>query len=239
MIPEVGNSVLDTIIKIQTGNSEARENFIREYKPFIAKTSMDICKRLLTWGESDELSLGMIAFNTALDTYDPNKRVPFLPYARVVIQNKLKDFFRKESRLQKECSFNSEPDGKTLSPAEIQSAWKDFQDRTIEEERRDELLAYEKLLGRFGIDFMALVDVSPKHKDSRQNLFEVAAFIAGNSEMMKQLQQKKQLQISDLVTKTNVNRKTLERGRKFIIATALVLHYRMEYPYIHAYINLG
>lgn len=238
MTPE-NSAVLTTILKIQAGDSLSREDFINEYRPFIAKTAMNLCKRPLYWGEDDEMSIGLIAFNAAIDSYDSKKQVPFLPYAKVVIQNRLKDYFRKQSRSCEECTLNTEADSKMLSPAELQSSWEDFRVRTIEEERRDELLEYEDLLGRFGIDFEALVDVSPKHRDSRENLFHVAKVVATKKEHITHLLDRKQLPISDLVFETGTNRKTLERGRKFIIATALVLYYPMQFPYIRAYINPG
>lgn len=231
--------VLNTILEIQTGNQDTRENFISEYKPFVAKTAMNLCKRPLAWGADDELSIGLIAFNSAIDSYDSKKQVPFLPYAKVVIQNRIKDYFRKQSRLNEECSLDTEADSKMLSPAELQSSWADYRDRTIEEDRRDELIEYEKLLDQFGIDFEVLAEVSPKHRDSRQNLFSVAKTVAETQEYIKVLLEKKQLPISDLVFKTGTNRKTLERGRKFIIATALVIYYPMEFPYIYSYINKG
>ncbi len=241
MAPASNNiDVLQVISRIQAGDQNAREGFLHEYKPFVAKTAMSLCKRPLQWEDSDELSIALIAFNSAIDTYDTRKQVPFLPYARVVINNRLKDYFRKESRLNIECSLDIETsDGKMLSPAEVQSAWEDFRNRTIEEERREELEEYEILLEKFGIDFEDLVEVSPKHRDSRQTLFKVAGLIAGDKEMMEQLLAKKQLPISELTLKTGVNRKTLERGRKFIIATSLILYYPMQFPYLYSYIYQG
>lgn len=240
MTPENNSTVLEAILRIQAGDSLCREDFLVEYKPFIAKTAMNLCKRPLDWAQSDELSIALIAFNSAIDSYDANKRVPFLPYAKVVIQNRLKDHFRKESRWQSEVPLETEnEDGKIISPAEIQASWEDYNDRTIEDERRDELLEFENLLSTFGIEFDALVGSSPKHKDSRQTLFKVAGSISANPEMMQHVLNKKQLPINELVLTTGVNRKTLERGRKFLIATVLLMYYAMDFPYLRSYINLG
>ena len=238
MTPE-NNRVLQAILQMQAGDKLAREDFIREYKPFIAKTTMNLCKRPLDWEQSDELSIAMIAFNSSIDSYNPDKRVPFLPYAKVVIQNRLKDYFRKTSRLQAECSLTTESeDGKIISPAEIQAAWEDHQERTIEDERQEEIAEYEKLLSEYGIDFFVLVEASPKHRDSRQTLLDTAKHITGNPEMMRHLLEKKQLLISELVLHTGINRKTLERGRKFIISTTLVLYFASEFPHIRSFIDI-
>lgn len=240
MTPEYSSQVLQSIIKIQAGDKQAREDFLHEYKPFVAKTSMNLCKRPLEWGQSDELSVALIAFNSAIDSYDAKKQVPFLPYAKVVIQNRLKDLFRKEARLSLEVPLESENDeGKTISLADIQAAWEDYRDRTIEDERQDELAEFEELLGTYGIDFTALVEVSPKHKDSRRNLWYLAGYINQHEEILQHLLTKKQLPINDLVKATGVNRKTIERGRKFIIASVLIIHYAARFPYISSYIDLG
>lgn len=239
MTPE-NHRVLQAILEIQASKQNAREDFINECKPFIAKTTMNLCKRPLDWESSDELSIALIAFNSAIDSYDPEKRVPFLPYAKVVIQNRLKDYFRKTARLQTECPLDTESeDGKIISPAEIQAAWDDYRDRTIEDERQEEIAEYEKLLSEYGIDFFALAEASPRHRDSRQTLFETAKYIAENPDMMQHLLAKKQLPISELVLRRGINRKTLERGRKFIIATTLVLYFASDFPYIRDYINFG
>lgn len=240
MTPDYSSKVLQAIIKIQAGDKQAREDFLSEYKPFVAKTSINLCKRPLEWGQSDELSIALIAFNSAVDSYDAKKQVPFLPYAKVVIQNRLKDLFRKESRLSLEVPLESENDeGKTVSLADIQAAWEDYRDRTIEDERQDELAEFEELLSAFGIDFAALVEVSPKHRDSRQNLLYLASYINEHKEILHHLLTKKLLPVNDLVMATGVNRKTIERGRKFIIASALIVHYAARFPYISSYINLG
>lgn len=240
MTPENNNPVLQAIIKIQAGDKQAREDFLYEYKPFVAKTAMNLCKRPLEWGQKDELSIALIAFNSAIDSYDAKKQVPFLPYAKVVIQNRLKDFFRKESRLSLEVPLETENgEGKTISPAEIQAAWDDYRDRTIEDERQDELAEFEELLNTYGIDFEALVEVSPKHKDSRETLLHIAGFINSHQEFLNHLLTKKQLPVNNLVLAAGVNRKTIERGRKFIIASVLVMHFANQFPYISSYINLG
>lgn len=240
MTPDNNRDILPVIRKIQSGDKGTREDFLDEYRPFVAKTAMNLCKRPLDWRENDELSIALIAFNSALDSYDFEKKVPFLPYARVVIQNKLKDYFRKQSRLQVELPLETDTvDGKTLSPAEIQSAWADFQERTIEDERQEELEEYENLLSKFSINFETLVEVSPKHRDSRHTLLHVSKMMATEKELMDHVLEKKQLPINDLIFRTGVNRKTLERGRKFIIATALVLYYAADFQYIRSYIDAG
>jgi RNA polymerase sigma factor len=204
--------LLNTLIKIKNGNQSAREKLVEEYKPFVLKTANQFCKRALEWGRDDELSIGMVSFNSAIDTFDQDRQVPFLPYCRVVIENRLKDHFRKESKYR---NLNL-PDDENLI-LESQAAWDNYVNRTIEDERRDELEQFEKILADFSISFEDLVDVSPRHRDYRLTLFRVADRLVQVESLMEHLISKKQLPITGLEKACGVNRKTLERGRKFII----------------------
>lgn len=232
--------LLNTLKKIKAGDRQAREDFLAEYKPFILKTANNFCKRSLEWGRDDELSISLIAFNSAIDTFDFDKQVPFLPYSRIVIVNRLKDYFRKESRHQNECPLETElEDGKIVSSGEIKTSWENHRNRTIEDERQEELEHFEEVLSGYDIGFEDLVEVSPKHRDSRMNLFKVARTISIEKSLFDYLCNKKQLPLKELVEKTGVNRKTLERGRKFIIASALILSRPEEFVYLRSYINFG
>jgi len=226
--------LLNTLIKIKNGNRSAREKLVEEYKPFVLKTANQSCKRALEWGRDDELSIGLIAFNSAIDTFDQNRQIPFLPYCRVVIVNRLKDHFRKESR---HLNLNVLDDENLF--LENQIAWDSYVNRTIEDERRDELEQFEKILADFSIGFEDLVEVSPKHRDYRLTLFKAATRLAQIESLMEYLVSKKQLPLTGLEKASGVNRKTLERGRKFIIASALILSRPDEFVYLRSYINFG
>lgn len=56
---------------IQLENYDYFANFIRAHKAFITKVSSKICSRYLTWDKDDELSIALIAFNEAIDNFDP------------------------------------------------------------------------------------------------------------------------------------------------------------------------
>ena len=227
-------SLLDTLIKIKNGNRSAREKLVEEYRPFVLKTANQFCKRALEWGRDDELSIGLISFNSAIDTFDPDKQVPFLPYCRIVITNRLKDHIRKESRYRNQDTLDDE----NLF-LESRTAWDNYVNRTIEDERREELEQFAEILASFSIGFEDLVEVSPRHRDYRLTLFKVASRLAQKDSLMGYLISKKQLPLTELERASGVNRKTLERGRKFIIASALILSEPDEFVYLRSYINFG
>ncbi|ADG83420.1 RNA polymerase sigma-I factor [Thermincola potens] len=230
--------LIDSIKKIKNGDLAARDQLLNEYRPFVWKVASSICKRSLTWGVDDELSVALIAFNDALDAYEPGKNVSFLTYSRVIILNRLKDLFRKQAKLSNEVPFETElENGEIFNLADTKAAWEEYQNKTIEDERQEELERYEKLIRDFGIEFEDLVECSPKHRDSRETLFTVARTLVNNKELMDHLLFRKQLPLNSLQDLTGVNRKTLERGRKFIIATALVLYFKEDFIYLYSYIN--
>jgi len=231
--------LLHTLNRIKNGDSQAREHLIAEYKPFILRTARQLCKKPLVWGRDDELSISLIAFNSAIDGFDLDRQMPFLPFARMVIASRLKDYFRQESRHHNTCPLETElDDGTPFSPGVIEAAREAYRNQTIEDERQEELEHFESVLSSYHITFEDLVKTSPRHRDSRLTLFRVARVLASDALLMEYVQRRKQLPIKELMERTGVNRKTLERGRKFIIATALIASRPEEFTYLRFYINL-
>lgn len=226
--------LLTTISRIKDGDTFAREKLVERYKPFILKTASQFCQRMLEWGRDDELSISLIAFNSAIDSFEPDRKVPFLAFCKVVIINRLKDFFRREARYQDAFRLDDE----TLSDyLESKTAWDNYSTRTIEDERREEIEEYERLLSEYGISFDNLLEASPRHRDYRRDLLTAACKLAQTDSLMEHLNSKKQLPINDLMKVSGLKRKTLERGRKFIIASALILNRPEQFIYLRSYIN--
>lgn len=227
--------LLNDIMKVQAGDQNTLEKLLNAYKPFILKTAVQFCKRMLEWGHDDELSIGLIAFDSAVNTYDPARGVHFNAYCRVVINNRLKDYARTQVRFQNLVQLDDESVNNYF---EGQVAHEDYLNKTIEDERREEMEHLEELLALYSIRFEDLLEASPKHRDSRQTLLQVARKLVQTEELWNILTQKKQLPLNDLEKVCGVKRKTLERGRKFIIASAVILANLDQFIYLSAYINL-
>ena len=69
-MPEL--TIQQTLLLEKKGNVLIREEFIQNHKPFIVKVSSELCKRYLTWGHDEELSIALVAFNEAIDSYKPD-----------------------------------------------------------------------------------------------------------------------------------------------------------------------
>ncbi|MCY7801218.1 RNA polymerase subunit sigma, partial [Bacillus haynesii] len=58
----------ESVISIQKGNQQLQNELIDQYKPFVAKTVSSVCKRYID-EKDDEFSIGLIAFNEAIEKY--------------------------------------------------------------------------------------------------------------------------------------------------------------------------
>ncbi len=227
--------LINTITLIKGGDYSLREGLIEDYRPFIWKTATQFCHRALEWGRDEELSVALIAFDSAIDSFQPDRGIPFLAFCRIVIVNRLKDLVRREGKYPSESRLDDELVAYYL---EGKTAWQSYVNRTIDDERREEIQAYEALLGEYSIDFEDLVEGSPRHKDYRQLLINVARQLTESTELMELFLHRKKLPLQQLEQITGVKRKTLERGRKFIIASALLLREGERFVYLRSYIKL-
>lgn len=230
------------VLEAQLGNTGAREHLIKSYTPFILKTASKVSGRYVRAGEDDEVSIGLMAFNEAIDCFDTGKNSSFLSFAETVIRRRLIDYFRKESAVGRKTvplsSFESEddenPEG-TYYYLESKKSVEEFQEKNAAAERKEEIILFTRKLKDFGITFQELVTISPKHEDARVRAMEVAAVIAGDGEMSSYLVTRKELPLKLLERKVGISRKTLERQRKYIIAITLVLI--NDFDYLKQYIT--
>jgi len=220
-VPEV--TISQTLLLAQKGNELSREEFIQNHKPFIIKISSTLCKRYLTWGHDEELSIALVAFNEAIDSFKPDNRASFYGFAKTVINRRLIDYFRKESKHQVLSLTPLEPDKDDLYDYESASSFKRYKEEAQKSDFAETVKNYTTVLAEYGIIFEDLVEVSPKHKDSKATLWRVAQELCKHSDLLKHLTKTKLLPLKELELLTDVKRKVLERGRKYLIATALIL----------------
>ncbi len=214
----------------QSGSHGAREKLIKRYSPFVLKITSKMCGRFVRMGEDDEVSIGLMAFNEAIDCFDDNKNVSFLTFAETVIKRRLVDYFRKEqnnSKLIPMSSFERDDEDdnneSTLYYIEAKQSRESFNEASLAAERKEEIMLYNRKLSEFGLSFAELVRVSPKHEDARERAIEVAHLISADQELKDYLIRKKELPLKTIEEKVDISRKTLERQRKYIIAITLIL----------------
>jgi RNA polymerase sigma factor len=227
------------VMRIQEGNLRLRNQFIADYQPYVAKVTSRFCKRYVDPARDDEFSIALAAFNEAINQFAPQAGRSFLSFAETVMRRRLIDFVRKEQRFRGQIPYSSfeveDDEDNVVNPVEIHQAIEQYEKQKGLEERQSEIADFSRVLSDFGISFVELAEISPKHEDSRRMLVGIGHKLAGDAGMMRILIVKRMLPIKELLEHVDVSRKTLERNRKFLIALALILN--GPYPYLRDYLR--
>lgn len=215
------------------GDAEAREALIRNYLPLVLRVASRACGRYLQVGRDEEVSVGLMAFNEAIDRYRPDSGAAFVSFAEMVIRRRLIDHFRRESARPETplSEFEQEDDeGEIWSPVEIRGALIDHRARSESQDRREEVLRYRDVLAGYGIGLEELVRLTPRHRDARERAIAVAREVARNVAWSDHLRRTKSLPLKAMERDEalGVSRKTLERQRKYIVAVALLFMEDLE-----------
>lgn len=213
-------------------NPALREDFIQKNQPFILYATKQISGRTLIWGQDEELSEALIAFNQAIDKFSPDKNVPFLAYARIIIKSRLIDYFRIESKQ----SHSSLDDETIETVANLKLSVDGYTVQAQNEERRQEILNYAKELAQFDLSFSDLVEISPKHRDTRETLLNAAYLLATEPTLWEKVDKHHKLPMTELVLRTGLHIRVLERGRKYILAAAILIAHQYNYIYLREYV---
>ena len=224
-----GGAVLeDRLQAAQAGDRAVRDAVIAEHTSLVLRVGARVCGRYLRVGRDDEVSVGLVALNEAIDRYRSGSGASFAAFAEMVIRRRLIDYFRREAG-RRETPFSEleqeDEEGAAWSPVELHRAQEIDRDRRMAEDRRAEIGEFEVCLRAYGISLADLVRQSPQHADARQRAVAVAKAIAADARWSAHLRAHRSLPLRELEGRPEfgVSRKTLERQRKFIIAVAVIL----------------
>ena len=215
--------------------SEAADAFIRQYLPFIRSETAKFLHSFPQDGQ-DELSIAMFAFYECLLAYEP-ARGAFLPLAAVAIRNRLIDYARKEQRHRNTVSLNapdSSDEPRTLEdslPAE-ESAVEQLPDQLS---TKKELAEFSSQLRTFGLTLSDVADECPRQERTMSACMAVLRYAKENPELLGELVKKKKLPLLRLVEGAGVERKTIERHRKYVVA--ILLAYTNGYEIIRGHLQ--
>lgn len=234
-------SLNDRVIRIKASKKE-KNDLIQDYKPFIAATVEKCVGRYVTYGQDDELSIGLIAFEEAINHYDANKG-NFLSFAQNVIRRRIIDYYRKEKKHQEVAHITE------LYPEEerednlydyintAQQVQGEYFQQELNELRRQEIFQLKDELQAFDLSFSDIAKSSPKHKGTKKSYMDIVRFIVDNKEITDKIKQKKYIPVAEIQLATNLPRKTVERARNYVIAAVLIL--TGDYYSLREYIDWG
>jgi RNA polymerase sigma factor len=212
---------------------EDRDKFIEQNKGFIYNIACHVCNRKLDWINDDELSIALIAFNTACDKYN-NDKGNFLSYSKVLIKNALIDSFRK-SKNTPYLMFEDEEE--VVNYIDNKNALNEFEKKKEDLIKAEEIAELSKELLEYKLNLNDLVEASPSHIDTRNNLLNLAFTCLKEQQILEYINNKKKLPIKKISLLTNASRKVLEKWRKYILTLIIILS-SDEYLYIKSYFNI-
>lgn len=225
------SELLGEIIKIiKAGDKDAREKLIKDYTPFIIKVIAKTTGKHVELENSEEFSIGLLAFNEAIDSFDSDKYSGFLSFSETVIKRRVIDYIRKDYKNNQVYPLTYfQNDNSDVSNAFEEKHFKiDASSQFENIETKEELSIFINRLAAFDIKLTDLVNNAPKHLDSKQLAIKTARILAENKELSEKLEKKKTIPMVDLMQLVNVNHKTIERNRKFIISVYVILTSKLE-----------
>lgn len=237
--------VEELLDRARKGDAAAREILIAEHRHFVLQVAAAYCRRPLDWS-CDEFSVALVAFNEAIDAFQPRLGVPFPAFARLVIKSRLADFLRRERRRARETpagacvnqEWSAGAVGCPLPSADaVREAWAAHVEELAAWERREELHAYRTMLARYHLDFRDLVRATPRHRDTRRTLVAAARSLARRPDLMAYLERTGRLPLQELELATGLSRKVLERGRKYVLALSLIFAHPEEFPFLNDHLR--
>lgn len=222
--------IKDSIIKIKNGDSLLKEKIINEYKPFIINVVSKTTGKFVDTDNSDEYSIGLIAFNEAIECFDESKNAGFLNFAETVIKRRVIDYLRSNEKNNKTYPFTYfEKDDIEEDNIFEEKYLKDEASNYFENiETKEEIEIFKQKLKSFGVTLEDLVENSPKHIDSKRLSIKIARTLLDSKDLSEKLEKKKRIPMVDLMKIVGVNSKTVERNRKFIIAVYLILNSKLD-----------
>ena len=213
----------------------AADRLIREYLPFIKKETANYLKRPLVEGNDDELSIAMIAFHEAILRYSKS-RGAFLPYAAVLIKNRLIDYTRKEKKHKGILSIEAPIGEQGDTIIDQIPCGADRQEELLEREAtKKEIEELSRQMEQFGVSLTDVAENCPRQERTLKACQKVLAYANSEQGILEELLRTKRLPVAKLAEGSKVGRKTLERHRNYLIA--LLLIYTNGYEIIRGHLK--
>jgi len=217
-----------------------KESFLADSSRHILALTAKILGHPVTKSD-DEWSIALMAVSEAVDSYDP-ERGDFWSYAAIVIKSRLLNMYRKERRSSVEIPVSPDIFEGEIGEddPDLSMKLKVREELTLDENSGpdsliDEINALTGELEAYGISFFDLTKCSPRASKTRRGCAEVIASVFLPPPLVEYLRKKKVLPSSELQKRSGQSIKFLDKFRKYLIATTLILD--GDYPQIAEYVE--
>lgn len=190
-----GTPIEEKIEAIQAGDIVLQNEILQTYKPFIAKCVSEVCKRYIDPKKDDEFSVGLMAFNDAIFSYEQDKGSSFLSFAKLVVKRKVIDYIRYHQKRPNLLSLDEINDAEQMeNPLVIAAAKEKHQIEAENIKRKEEIALFNEKLKTYKLTLEELTKASPKHRDARESAVQVAYILYLDGELSEYVYRKKSCQ---------------------------------------------
>ena len=215
-----------------------REVFLRDTQIYILRITSRLTNRSITTSD-EEWSIALLAVSSALDSYDDSKG-DFWPYAALVIKNRLTDWYRSNARLKAEISVRPEAFEGDVDEDDpdfnFQMEVREHIGVTTENTLKDEIEALQEELEDYGISFFDLAECSPRAEKTRKSCASlISSLFTPPPPLVPKMKKSRNLPIKEMLGRVKISRKIVDRYRKYLITSALILD--GDYPGLADYLG--
>ncbi len=228
------HEIIRAVLHAQT-DPNAADELIAQYLPFIRTETAKFIKRIPQEGLDDVLSIAMFAFYEAMMAYREG-RGSFIKLAALGIRNRLIDYYRKERRHSGIVSLEQpvgDEDGRTLMET-VDSGKDEIKELQGRDAAKAEIMEFANKLAEFGITLAEVADSCPQQERTKEACMKALEYARENPELLEQLEQNGRLPIAQLALGAGIEKKTLERHRKYVVA--ILLAYTNGYEIIRGHL---
>lgn len=220
------------------------EDLITENKQWILRTASQTVGRYVS-DSDDEWSVALLAFTEAVQSYTPDKG-SFQAFAALVIRRRLVDHLRAEDRRTAEISVSPDvfsdvrpeqdaPGAEHGLRSEILKKTARSDDDDPAGNARAEIAAMQAILKEYGFSFFDLADASPKADKTKTACATAIRALLAAETLLQSMRAKRLLPIREVSEASGVQKKILERHRKYVIAAAEILD--GDFPILATYLR--
>lgn len=214
---------------------ETADALIGQYLPFIKSETSKFINRSPVEGQDDELSIAMIAFHEAIQSYDKEKG-SFLGLASTFIRNRLIDFWRANKKHAVVVSLDAPTNEEDSSLLDTLDDGKEYDEEYVRQDvTAEEIEELSKQMEDYGISLEDVAEQSPKQDRTLKACHQVVEVAKKDSKLLDKFLETKRLPLKQLEERSGVQRKTIERHRKYIVALFII--YSNGYEIIRGHLS--
>lgn len=201
-------------------DSRAADELISAYMPFIRSEVAAFINRPPEQSD-DELSIAMFAFYEAIKKYS-RLRGSFLKFAALYIKNRLIDNFRREKRSKGVISLDQPDENDNQLIDTVADEHDDYGSAELREATQQEINELSEQMNDFGVSMSDVAENSPRQRRTLEICQKAVSYARNNPDLLADFLRTKKVPIAKLAEGAKVERKSLERHRRYLVAVLLI-----------------